>query len=191
MIRVVKDVFCKGKPKIMYVIIMAALGVMIEISASFLLSLILDMIPGASENYIQSINGLLDMTPQMIFSVCLLAPILEELIFRGLVYGVASRFMPIIFANIIQALLFGIYHRNLVQGIYAFILGMFIGYLMNLAGGLLYTVIFHASLNAAGLFLIRIIEEEASYQRQMVLAECSLTLIIVIIWILSRKKSNN
>lgn len=32
-------------------------------------------------------------------------------------------------ANCIQALLFGIYHLNLIQGIYAFVIGLALGYL--------------------------------------------------------------
>lgn len=186
MMKSIKDIFLKGKPSIIKVIIMIAAGLLTEVFASYALTLILDSIPGATDSYLQTIDGLLTMTPKMILTVCLLAPILEEAIFRGLIFGISLRFLPFIIANIIQAVLFGIYHGNPVQGIYAFILGMFIGYLMHVAGGLLYTMIFHASLNIAGLFLIGIIEEHTSYQMQTALAVISLLIIVISVWFLNR-----
>lgn len=58
-----------------------------------------------------------------IIVVSLLAPIVEELIFRGLVfkriYAYSSKWPAII----ISSLFFGAYHMNVVQGIYAFIVG--------------------------------------------------------------------
>jgi len=60
-------------------------------------------------------------------TITVIGPILEEIIFRGAIlrhlepYGVN-------FAIVTQALLFGIYHLNLYQGPFAFLMGLILGY---------------------------------------------------------------
>ena len=53
----------------------------------------------------------------------ILAPVGEELVFRGLTYRFARKALPFWGANILQAALFGVMHLNLFQGLYAFFLG--------------------------------------------------------------------
>lgn len=50
----------------------------------------------------------------------LVAPIAEEIIYRGIVYGAFRRYLPIPVAMVITSAIFGVYHGNVVQGIYAF-----------------------------------------------------------------------
>lgn len=58
-----------------------------------------------------------------IISVGILAPIVEEVVFRGLLYRRLRDYSSVLAAIIISALIFGIYHGNVVQAIYASILG--------------------------------------------------------------------
>ena len=53
-------------------------------------------------------------------------------------------------ANLIQAVLFGIYHGNLVQGIYAFCIGVLLGYLAERYSSLIIPVMVHALFNLFG-----------------------------------------
>jgi phosphoglycolate phosphatase len=53
-------------------------------------------------------------------------PIAEELLFRGIIYNYLKRFMAIKWAFFLGAALFGFYHMNIVQGIYAFLMGLII-----------------------------------------------------------------
>lgn len=85
----------------------------------------------------------------MLYSVCL-APISEELIFRGVTYRIARRAFPFWFANIVQALLFGIFHMNPLQGCYTFILGLFMGYICEKGGTLYHAIFFHFLFNLWG-----------------------------------------
>jgi membrane protease YdiL (CAAX protease family) len=65
-----------------------------------------------------------------ILAVVLLAPIAEELLCRGVILHYAMKATPKFWlANIIQALLFGIIHMNIIQGTYAFFLGLVLGWL--------------------------------------------------------------
>ena len=89
----------------------------------------------------------------MIIYAILLGPIVEELCFRGVTYGILkkSNVRPglVIF---ISALLFGIMHMNLVQGVYAMILGLFLGFLRYKYRSVLLTIVMHILFNIAGTF---------------------------------------
>ena len=85
----------------------------------------------------------------LIYSVCL-APVSEELIFRGVTYRIARRAFPFWVANIIQAALFGIFHMNPLQGCYTFILGLFMGYICEKGGTLYHAIVFHFLFNLWG-----------------------------------------
>lgn len=85
----------------------------------------------------------------MIYTV-LLAPISEELIFRGVTYRIARRAFPFWIANIIQAFLFGVFHLNMLQGCYTFILGLFLGYVCEKGGSIYHVIFFHFLFNLWG-----------------------------------------
>ncbi|EFI42407.1 MULTISPECIES: CPBP family intramembrane glutamic endopeptidase [Peptoniphilus] len=56
-------------------------------------------------------------------SVVILGPIVEELLFRGLIYNYSDKIKSKLFPVIVSALLFGIWHRELVQSVYTISLG--------------------------------------------------------------------
>lgn len=58
-----------------------------------------------------------------ILVVGILVPVAEELLFRGLIFQRLAEEMKPVTAILLSALLFGIYHGNVVQGIYAFCIG--------------------------------------------------------------------
>lgn len=85
----------------------------------------------------------------MIYSVCL-APFSEEFIFRGVTMRLARRAFPFWFANILQAFLFGVFHMNMLQGCYAFALGLILGYVCEKGGSIYYSILFHFLYNLWG-----------------------------------------
>src|SRR5690606_21596465 len=79
------------------------------------------------------------------------APIYEELIFRGLVLRMAQKFTSKFWiANTFQAILFGIVHLNLLQGIYAFALGLILGYFYQKYQSLYVPILMHMIFNFIG-----------------------------------------
>lgn len=100
-----------------------------------------------------------------IFEICIIAPILEELLFRGAVMNLLKRFLPYRWANLLQALIFGIMHFNIVQGIYAFALGLILGYIYNKFGTLYSDMIVHMSVNTVGGFLFPALMKNILYDR--------------------------
>ena len=87
--------------------------------------------------------------PMLLYSV-LLAPVCEELIFRGTTMHLARRALPFWLANTMQALLFGLFHMNWIQGIYAFALGLVLGYVCEKGGSIYYSILLHILFNLWG-----------------------------------------
>ena len=84
-----------------------------------------------------------------IFTAVIMAPVVEELVFRGLTLHYAKQSFNLILANIIQALLFGLYHGNLIQGIYAFIFGLLLGFIAIKTDSLITGILLHMVINGS------------------------------------------
>ena len=116
--------------------------------------------------YIQSVKamGSREYVYAMIF-----APLIEEIVFRLIFLRAGKMIMPFWAANLVQAVLFGLYHTMTIQKIYAFILGLIIGCVFHYCPiiyrrayetdvpasilGVAMTFVFHVVINSAGLFV--------------------------------------
>ena len=83
----------------------------------------------------------------MLFTVFLISPIAEEILFRGLILTYTKRVMPAVLAVVFQAFLFGLYHGNIIQGTYAFLMGLLLGFMVHKTDNLITCIIFHMALN--------------------------------------------
>lgn len=90
------------------------------------------------------------MSVAMTLYAILLGPVCEELLFRGITFGAAKKVMHVYYAIIVQAIMFGAFHMNKLQGIYAFVLGLGLGYIMYLYDSLILTIIIHILYNLIG-----------------------------------------
>ncbi len=63
-----------------------------------------------------------------LFCYGVISPIAEELLFRGVLFSYMRRFLNVRVAVFLSSVIFGLYHGNLVQGVYAFIMGCLIAY---------------------------------------------------------------
>ncbi|MCI8711151.1 MAG: CPBP family intramembrane metalloprotease [Ruminococcus sp.] len=107
------------------------LGVLLQVVVSGALNLISEVAPGALEEYQELLenSGMMETSALVLLSVVIMAPIVEEILCRGIVFRLAKHVsVKFWVANVIQALLFGVLHANLVQGIYAFVFGLVLGY---------------------------------------------------------------
>ena len=59
------------------------------------------------------------------------SPVLEEFFFRGVLYERVKRVTGVKSAMLLTALLFGLYHANVSQGIYGFFMGMYLAWCME------------------------------------------------------------
>lgn len=82
--------------------------------------LVTDTLDQFSEAF--QINGPMDFFV-MIIGMVILAPIVEEILFRGIVFERFTKIYKLSTAIILDGLLFGIYHMNILQGINTFFYG--------------------------------------------------------------------
>lgn len=141
------------KDYVIQIICLIFLGICVQIFASEILTLVLSQLPNVEESYGELLNTLVQIDAKMLIYVLVIAPILEESIFRLFLMWAGLKILPFWCVNIIQALLFGIYHGNWVQGIYAFILGMFLGYIRYESKFSLSSIIVHISINSMGILM--------------------------------------
>lgn len=83
--------------------------------------------------------------------VCLLAPLAEELLYRGIVYQRAKDWLGICPGIMISAVFFGLVHMNLVQFVYAGGFGILLGLFVEKTGKLHSAVAAHAAANFTSL----------------------------------------
>lgn len=79
----------------------------------------------------------------------LISPLAEEIVFRGLIYNRMRRYFGKLLSVIVCGVMFGVYHGNLVQGIYGAVLGIAITGSYEWYGSFLAPVLFHAVANIA------------------------------------------
>lgn len=95
------------------------------------------------------------LTSGNVFVVLLLmifvAPITEELVFRGVILNKASKAIPFWGANLLQAMLFGLYHMNVIQGIYAAMLGFILGLICHKFKTIYASMFLHMVINTSSL----------------------------------------
>ena len=77
----------------------------------------------------------------------ILIPLAEELLYRGIVYGRLSDWLGIPAAAAVSALVFGGLHFNIVQFIYAFLIGIFLVFFLERSHNLLGAVLGHMGAN--------------------------------------------
>lgn len=83
-----------------------------------------------------------------ILAVAIVAPVLEEFLMRGLVLNRLRRLMPTFAAVLLQGMLFGVIHMNILQGSYAALIGFLLGYIYVRYESLLPCFALHITLNA-------------------------------------------
>lgn len=91
----------------------------------------------------------------------LMAPVLEEIVFRGLMYTRLKKGLPVIAAAIITSLVFGTVHGTIIWAIYTFIFSMVLIWVFERFQSLTACILLHMAYNLSGMAL-SLIPEDAS-----------------------------
>ena len=82
------------------------------------------------------------------------APVMEELLMRGVIYGRLKRgIRNRAAAALLGALVFGLFHGNVVQGVYAFLMGLFFIWVYDKSGSLLAPILAHMAANGSSILV--------------------------------------
>ncbi|MBO4981533.1 MAG: CPBP family intramembrane metalloprotease [Lachnospiraceae bacterium] len=120
------------------------------------------VVPGVIEAYMEMAEAAgLGTDALTIIASVLVGPVGEEILCRGITFhyagkvvcGMRNQKAAFWIANSLQALMFGVMHANLVQGTYAFFLGLCLGWLTHRYRSLYPAILAHMIVNFASTFL--------------------------------------
>lgn len=96
------------------------------------------------------------------FVIVLCAPVMEELLFRKFLVDRTAKYGEGV-AIVFSGMTFGLFHGNLVQFTYAFVLGMFLAFLYVKTRNLVYPILLHMLQNLMGSILGTFILKKSGY----------------------------
>lgn len=174
---------------LLYFFMLIVLGILLEIGAVYILNAVYLAFPSLnslSDNYNASYSALTSMEPKMVVYVIAVAPLIEEMIFRAGLIGLGRKYIKFWIINIIQSVLFGVYHGNIIQGVYAFLLGMILGVLFQY-GGFVANLTVHVVLNASGLYIAPILYSTDSAVADMFIGIAVCALVAGVIYMMIKR----
>jgi len=133
-----------------------------------------------------------------ILRIVIIAPIVEELIFRGVIMSGFSRIYHPVFAIFFSALLFALFHLNPWQFSAAFALGLILGWIRIRTGSVLACIAGHAIHN--GLVFLTVLHyndlKDLSFMQAGIPKNYSIHFLlfvtgIVLVWFLTRMNAKN
>lgn len=95
-----------------------------------------------------------DLDIKLVISIILIAPIIEEIVFRSFIYRLIKRYTNILLSSLLTALLFGLIHDNILAFTILFMLSIFLTYMYEKYGNLMYSILTHMFFNTLMLIFI-------------------------------------
>ncbi len=132
------------------------LGIGLQLLTNLFLQALYLLFPNLLDAYMKLVEaaGIEQMNMGSLLATVILAPVVEEIIFRGITMRIAQKAgAGFIAANLIQAVAFGIYHLNLIQGVYAALLGLVLGYAAYRYGSIYPSILLHFVYNFSATLL--------------------------------------
>lgn len=90
----------------------------------------------------------------LVFFVGILAPVCEEVVFRGAIFSGLKKEGNIFKAVFASGLLFGLLHMNINQASYAFVIGVLLGFLVEATGSIFSSILFHVLINSSNAIMM-------------------------------------
>lgn len=116
-----------------------------------------------------------------LISAGFIIPIIEELIFRELMFRRLRDAYNTTTAMIISALAFAIFHGNITQGFYAFVLGLFLAYVYKKRESILLCILIHVIANTTSIIISTDMAKKTIYSN--IIPIVVVTAIAFILWI--------
>ncbi len=132
------------------------MGVLLAIFCSVLFFLLLDncldpvfekIFPQSEQDYQETVQNLIKSPVTSLLQVCIVAPVVEEILMRGFVLGGLKNTYGNIAAILISSVLFAILHFNMVQTLSAFVCGIILGLLYIQTNSIPCCIIAHCGYN--------------------------------------------
>ena len=140
-----------------------AAGVMMPIVYAVII-FVLSVLPEAwLADYMEAAESLSQTGVIITVATIIVAPLVEEIIFRGLVLSRLRKGMSNWLAVVVSALLFGACHGQIVWICYAFVIGLLLGLIALRSGSIWPSLLAHILFNAIGQFSVYLPETDSAY----------------------------
>ena len=90
----------------------------------------------------------------LLFFVGILAPVCEEVVFRGAIFGGYKKDGNVFKAVLASGILFGLLHMNINQASYALVIGLLLGFLVEATGSIFSSILFHMLINSSNVLMM-------------------------------------
>lgn len=137
-------------------------NILILVILGFCLSISFNLIVGGLNNIVHFTNNYDSLEINIfVYLICtgILGPILEEILFRGIVYNKLKVFNKNMKAIILTSLIFAFFHQTLVQVVYAFCLSFILIYVYEKYKTLKAPIIIHITSNIINYFVCNLINQ--------------------------------
>lgn len=122
----------------------------------------------------------------MFLSTVILAPVTEEIFFRGLVHGHLRRVMPVPVAAVVSVLLFAVLHGQIIWIVSAFVSGLALVWIYERTGNLCCSILVHMVNNLLSLLLEDVVFPV--WADWTVLAAAAVCMAAAVVWLCRRPK---
>ena len=144
--------------------------------------------PDTMEEYNEMMEATLGGSQVLaMLAAVILAPINEECIMRGLILKNLQRFFPTTAVIIIQAVMFGIFHANWVQGLYVIPVGAALGYVAVKSRSVLPCIGMHLFYNLLS-FVVAFLPE---FCQTGFFAVAAVVVCAVAVWVMNKECKDN
>lgn len=149
------------------------------IALNYITIAVLTLLPeSVMSGYAESSSVLDNQSILTMIGTAIAAPIIEEIIFRGLIFDRLKKGMPVVLAAIISATVFGLAHGQIVWICYAGILGLIFAYVYHKTGSIKATIALHMAYNSNSVILSAL-PIDMSLTFKLVIASISVVAIFV------------
>ena len=141
-----EDEKAKNNMSFLQILFITAVSLGVSIGLNYLFSFI--GFTSSSQQFSDVSNSQFDMnfySGLILYGI--VSPFAEEVIFRGILYNRIKRMFPIALSVAVSALLFGLYHGNIVQGVYGTLMGLLIIFFYERYKTFMAPLIFHSVAN--------------------------------------------
>lgn len=161
--------------------------VLFGIALNLFIVLILNLLPEELlSEYAQSSNALIGNNLIIgFFAIVIFAPIIEEIIFRALMYTNLKKAMPTALAILISAIIFGLCHGQFIWIIYATVIGIIFNIVFIRYKSVVANVLLHSVFNLTS-FLLYFINIDINFLPVLIIS--GIIMVLSFVWIIIQTK---
>lgn len=133
--------------------------ILLALSTCTVVSCIVNIIQNNFKDYIEVSNNLLSnsQTTLGLIVMTIFAPIFEEIFFRGLILNELKKYLNTILSILIQSVIFALFHGNLLQSIYMFVVSILFSIAYIWTDSIWSNILFHIIFNITGIVILPVV----------------------------------